>query len=69
MRRHVAVAVGMFKPAMNIESDLGRYVRLPRSKFEQDLPYSFRGIKAVCQLNNNEAEARIKAFAGSNGSA
>jgi restriction system protein len=78
LKRHAAVAVGTVESGYEYRSDLGKYLRhirrvkwvhteIPRCKFEQDLLFSFRGIMAVCQLNKNEAEVRIKAIAGSDG--
>lgn len=34
---------------------------LPRSRFDQDLLYSFGAISTVCQIRRNNAEERIKA--------
>ena len=78
LKRYSAVAVGMVDSGYEYRSDLAKHIHhtrrakwiqkmVPRSKFDQDLLYAFRGIMAFCQLNKNEAEARIKAIAGSDG--
>ena len=36
---------------------------VPRSAFEQDLLYSFGAIQTICQIQRNDAEARIRAMA------
>jgi restriction system protein len=35
---------------------------LPRSRFDQDLLYSFGALMTVCQIERNNAEARIRAI-------
>lgn len=37
---------------------------VPRTAFDQDLLYSFGAFMTVCRMTRNEAEARVRAMAG-----
>lgn len=72
MKSQAAIAVGRVTGPYQYRSDLGigpRHTRpvqwlrkdIPRSAFDQDILYSFGAFMAVCQIQRNDAEARIRA--------
>lgn len=72
LKTQSAIAVGEAKGKYEYRNDLGddmhhvrgvKWIRkdIPRTDFEQDLLYSFGAFLTVCQIQRNNAEARIKA--------
>lgn len=51
---------GIYREVKWLETDI------PRSNFDQDLLYSFGAFMTVCQIQRNDAEARIKSMSRAN---
>lgn len=75
LKTRAAIAIGKITGPYLYRSDLpsdAHHTRatewlvtdLPRSRFEQDLLYSFGAFMTVCQLQRHQAEERIKAILG-----
>jgi restriction system protein len=75
LKRRAAIAVGEITGPYQHRPDLpedARHTRpvnwlakdVPRSRFDQDLLYSLGAFMTVCQIQRNNAEARIRALIG-----
>lgn len=71
MKTESGIAVGEIESAYEYRTDLGpdmqhtRRVKwiqkmLPRTRFEQDLLFSFGSLLTICQVSRNDAEKRVR---------
>ena len=67
---HIGEITGTYRYDANAEDPFYHYLEVkwfatdvPRSKFDQDLLYSFGAARTICQIQRNEAEARVRAMA------
>jgi restriction system protein len=74
LKQQAAIAIGTVAGPYQFRSDLGevhhtratKWLRtdIPRTRFDQDLLFSFGAFMTVCQISRHNAEARIRAILG-----
>jgi restriction system protein len=72
LKHQSAIAIGKVESNYEYRKDLGEDIHhirrvkwiktIPRSEFDQDLLYSFGAFMTVCQIERNNAEARVSAL-------
>jgi len=73
LKTRSAIAIGVVESDYEFRTDLGKnhqhtrrvkWIKtdLPRTAFDQDLLYSFGAFMAVCKIERNQAETRVKAL-------